>query len=46
MWIIIIALLVVGAISVLSTRYFRDQGQDLGTVSGQWLAEHRHSHES
>lgn len=46
MWIIIISLLAVAAVVLLSSRWWGDPGQDLGTVSGQWLAEHRHSHES
>lgn len=46
MWIIIVSLLAVGAVVLLSSRWWGGQGQDLGTVSGQWLAEHRRSHES
>ena len=42
---IIIGFGVPGAIAVmwLSRRYRHDQ--DLGSVSGQWLAEHRQNHE-
>jgi hypothetical protein len=43
---ILIGLGVPGLIVVLGlSRWFRHE-QDLGSVSGQWLAEHRQNHES
>lgn len=45
MW-IIIGLVVVGVVFLLSLSRWFHREEDLGTVSGQWLAEHRQAHES
>jgi len=43
---IITGLVLAGVVSLFSlSRWVHDQ-EDLGAVSGEWLAEHRHVHES
>jgi hypothetical protein len=45
MW-IIIGLIVVGIAALLLVSRGSNREEDMGTVSGQWLAEHRQAHES
>jgi hypothetical protein len=45
MWVLGGLVLVVAIIAFLASRR-RDGGVDLGSVSGQWLQEHRQSQES